>query len=196
MKLTYEMLPESAQKAYDQTNKIRKGSMFIAVALSAVLLIIFSVKHKEFKNFMDVLSSAFFVGCLIHGFIHAEMLLKPLIKKFLKSLLKIYFPPIVIISAVMLSFGFLVAMLIGAPCMIIDLIMYLKKKPLVYSFELGSFMKLKAVQEEIQAMAMQDMRYSQEDVQTKITKLKQMFDDGLITENEYSQKKAELLSNI
>lgn len=191
MKLTYEMLPESAQKAYTHTDKIRKGSMFIAIALSAVCLIIFSVKHKEFKNLMDILSSALFVGCLIHGFIHAEMLLKPLIKKFLKSLLKIYFPPIVIISAVMLSFGFLIAMLIGAPCMIIDLIMYLKKKPLVYSFEIGSFMKLKAVQDEIQ-----EMKYSQEDVQTKITKLKQMFDDGLITENEYSQKKTELLSNI
>ncbi|MCM1507387.1 MAG: SHOCT domain-containing protein [Ruminococcus flavefaciens] len=195
MKLTYEMLPESAQKAYDQTNKIRKGSMFIAIILSVIFLIVDLVSSKN-QGFMNTLFFSFLGGCCIHGLIHSAVLLKSLFTKFLKSLLKIYFPPLMLISAIMLCVGFTFAMFIGAPCMIADLIMYLKKKPLVYSCELGSFLKLKAVQEEIQAMEMQNMRYSQDDVQTKITKLKQMFDDGLITENEYNQKKAELLSNI
>ena len=195
MKVTYETLPESAQKAYNQTDKIRRVSMFIAIGLSVVLMIIFGVSG-ETKNFIELLASSLLAGCCIHGLIHAEMLLKPLIKKFLKSLLKIYFPPIMLISAMMLCFGLTFAMFIGAPCMIIDLVLYLKKKPLVYPSEVGSFLKLKAVQEEMQAMAMQEMRYPQEDAQTKIIKLKQMLDDGLITEDEYSQKKAELLSNI
>lgn len=196
MKVTYETLPESAQKAYNQTNKIRRVSMFIAVILSVIFLIIDCFdKNKKF-GFIDSIMFSLLSGCCIHGLIHAEMLLKPLIKKFLKSLLKIYFPPIMLISAIMLGCGVTFAMFIGAPCMIIDLILYLKKKPLVYSFEIGSFLKLKAVQEEMQAMAMQEMRYSQEDEHTKIVKLKQMLDDGLITEDEYNQKKAELLSNI
>lgn len=195
MKVTYETLPESAQKAYNQTNKIRKVSMFIAIILSIICLIADLVSGKN-QGFMNTLVFSLLGGCCIHGLIHAEMLLKSLVKRFLKSLLKIYFPPIMLISAVMLCIGITFAMFIGAPCMIIDLILYLKKKPLVYSFEIGSFLKLKAVQEEMQAMAMQEMRYPQEDAQTKIIKLKQMFDDGLITEDEYNQKKAELLSSI
>ncbi len=195
MKVTYETLPESAQKAYNQTNKIRRVSMFIAIILSVIFLIIDGISSKN-KNFMNILTSSLLGGCCFHGLIHAEMLLKSLIKKFLKSLLKIYFPPIMLISAVMLCLGLTFAMFIGAPCMIIDLILYLKKKPLVYSFEIGSFLKLKAVQEEMQVMAMQEMRYTQEDAQTKIIKLKHMLDDGLITEDEYNQKKTELLSNI
>lgn len=195
MKVTYETLPESAQKAYNQTDKIRRVSMFIAIGLSVVFLIIFGVSG-ETKNFLDLLASSLFAGGCIHGLIHSEMLLKPLIKKFLKSLLKIYFLPLMFINAMILSFGLVFAVLTGAPCMIIDLVLYLKKKPLVYSFEVGSFLKLKAVQEEMQVMAMQEMRYSQEDAQTKIIKLKQMLDDGLITEDEYNQKKTELLSTI
>ena len=195
MKVTYETLPESAQKAYNQTNKIRRVSMFIAIGLSVICLIVDLVSGKN-ENFINTFVFSLIGGGCIHGLIHAEMLLKPLIKKFLKSLLKIYFPPLMLISAIMLCLGLTFAMFIGAPCMIIDLVLYLKKKPLVYPFEIGSFLKLKAVQEEMQVMAMQEMRYPQEDTQTKIIKLKQMLDDGLITEDEYNQKKTELLSTI
>lgn len=195
MKVTYEALPESAQKAYNQRSKIRKVSMFIAIVLSVIIFIVLLASGKG-KNFIDVLATSLVGGCCIHGLIHAEMLWIPLFKKFLKSLLKIYFPPIPIINAVILCIAMWGSMLAGALCMIADLILYLKKKPLVYSFEIGSFLNLKAVQEEMQIMAMQEMSYPQEDVQTKIIKLKQMFDDGLITENEYNQKKSELLSSL
>ena len=196
MKVTYETLPESAQKAYNQTNKIRKVSLFIAIGLSVVFLIIFGVSG-ETKNFMELLLCSLLAGCCIHGLIHALMIIKPLFKKFLKSLLKIYFPPLMIINGAIFAVVTWFAMcFLGIPCMIIDLVLYLKKKPLVYPSEVGSFLKLKAVQEEMQVMAMQEMRYPQEDAQTKIVKLKQMLDDGLITEDEYNQKKTELLSTI
>ena len=158
-KVTYEMLPESAQKAYRQTDKIRKVSMFIAIGLSVISMIyglVTSQKINIAENFVFSLIS----GCCIHGLIHAEMMLKELGKKVLKSLFTIVFLPV---NLIFFGIGIAVAMVfIGAPCMIIDLILYLKKKPLVYPFETKSFLKLKAVQEELEAKKLQEMMKSQE----------------------------------
>lgn len=64
MKVTYEMLPSTAQKAYNQTDKIRRVSMFIAIGLSVVFMVIFGVSG-ETKNFIELLASSLLAGCCI-----------------------------------------------------------------------------------------------------------------------------------
>ncbi|MBD5159846.1 MAG: hypothetical protein HDT23_06365 [Ruminococcus sp.] len=136
MSKSYEELSDRAKEAYQKRNKVRRTSMFIAIGLIVICMIISLISGDPFQ---ESLLGSVLLGCLIHGFIHTEFLLKDRIKKFFKSMITIVFFPF---NAIMLSLALVVAFFVGFPCLIIDLILYLTKKPLVYSFENESLAKI------------------------------------------------------
>ena len=186
--IKYEQMPPSAQKSYDMTNKVRVVSMFIAAALTVFLSIRGIIKGSGVDIF------TFMLGGVIHYFIHAEFLLK----KLMNSLGILGILAFLIISV----FG----MYTGWIFMIVDFILFLMKKPCIYPFENESFLLSKKAQEEIDAINLQATAnaYAQavreingtDNIKDSLEQLKEMLDNGLITESEYEAKKAELLGRL
>ena len=186
--IKYEQMPPSAQKSYDMTNKVRVVSMFIAAALTVFLSIRGIIKGSGVDIF------TFMLGGVIHYFIHAEFLLK----KLMNSLGILGILAFLIISV----FG----MYTGWIFMIVDFILFLMKKPCIYPFENESFLLSKKAQEEIDAINLQATAnaYAQavreingtDNIKDSLEQLKEMLDNGLITESEYEAKKAELLERL
>ena len=87
---------------------------------------------------------------------------------------------------------------IGFIFLIADTVFFFIKKPLIYPFEHKCFLDSKKAQEEIQAAAYSEMmrRANSENNMEKIRKLKEMMEQGVITEEEFNRKKTELLDKI
>lgn len=199
MKITYEQLPEAAKQAYLKANKARKLTMFLCIAATILFLIAFLPNVKE-MSFFGVIFGAIFAGSMLQGVVHALSITKSIYFKLKKH----------IISMIILAPVLLVIPLIPLCCFaeagfvfeIIDIILFIQKKPLIYEIENSLFLDSKAVQEEIETAQqeelyrniMQDL--TSENPSQKMTQLRQMLEDGLITEEDYNQKKAELLKNM
>lgn len=187
--IKYEQMPPSAQKSYNVTNKVRVVSMFIGIAITLICII----RHFVTGDNESILF-CFMLGGIIHYFIHSEFLLK----KLMNSLGIIGILAFLIISV----FG----MYTGWIFMIVDFILFLMKKPCIYPFENESFLLSKKAQEEIDAINLQATAnaYAQavreingtDNIKDSLEQLKEMLDNGLITESEYEAKKAELLERL
>lgn len=133
--ITYEMLSANQQAEYDKTNKIRKITMFFALILSVVLFIFTFVASVSDSGFKGAVVTGFFVMhlvCgLIHGLMHSALIFKWVFKK-------IPFP----ISLAGALVVYMIGGFIGIYLLIIDFILFIKKKPLVYPFEVQLFTKL------------------------------------------------------
>lgn len=199
MKITYEQMPETAKKAYRKADKFRKITLFLCLAITVLFLILFA-KVFEGSALLEGIFSAFLVGSMLQGLVHALPLTKSIYFKLKKWIVDmIIFAPVLLVIPL---FPLVLFLYIGFVFEILDLILFIRKKPLVYGFENSLFLDSKAAQEEIQAEqqkelyknAMQEL--TSENPNQKMIQLRQMLDNGLITEEEYHQKKTELLKNM
>ena len=186
--IRYEQLPPSAQKDYNNTNKLRVIIMFVGYAIT----IFFIIRGVIKGNGVDL--GAILFGGIIPGIIHLEFVFKKIARTL--GIVGIF---------VSLFFIFPAALVTGWVFLIADLILYLLKKPCIYPFENASFVYYsKKAQEELEAMnfnatvnayaqAVKEINGSGTDnVKDGLAQLKDMLDNGLITENEYKAKKAQL----
>lgn len=87
---------------------------------------------------------------------------------------------------------------IGFIFTIIDTVLFILKKPLIYHFEYKHFVELDSVQQIIQNLNA-EAEIQENDKNNAIgnlQKLKEMLDNGLISEAEYEQKKSEVLNKF
>ena len=196
MKITYEQMPETAKKAYHKADKFRKVTLFLSLAVTVLFLILFAQISEGSQGFF----MAVFSGGMLQGVIHALPLTKSIyfkLKKWIVDMI-IFAPVLLVVPLFPLAFS----MYIGFIFEILDLILFIRKKPLVYGIENSLFLDSKAAQAEIQAEqektfyknAMQEL--ASEDLNQKMIQLRQMLENGLVTEEEYNQKKTELLKNM
>ena len=84
--------------------------------------------------------------------------------------------------------------------MIANVIRFVLKKPLFFAFEVDEFIRKEAAQNyntAATAAAYNNVMVQQNTNATQnLTELKEMLDNGLITESEYDIKKAEILSRM
>ena len=133
--ITYEMLSANQQAEYDKTNKIRKITMFFALILSIVLFLFTFFSSVSDSGFKGAVVTGFFVMHLVCGLIHGLMHFALIFKWVFK---KIPFP----ISLAGALVVYMIGGVIGIYLLIIDFILFIKKKPLVYPFEVQLFTKL------------------------------------------------------
>ena len=93
---------------------------------------------------------------------------------------------LIVVPAFGIMFGFVYE--------IVDTVLFLRKKPLVYQRELKHFMETKQAQAEIEAALTAEA--NSETVMANLQKLKEMAEQGVITEEEFNQKKAEMMARI
>lgn len=183
--IRYEDMPPSAQKAYDSTNSTRKLTMFVGGIgfIVAVLALLFGSVFDAQKGAAVMLPAAMIT--MIPGFVHAHLHFR----KFLSS------------GLIGLIIWFIAVMFIGGyGCVIflaMDIVRYIRKKPLISKSEHHFFLETPAAQQEMMAAAMADIgRQSGTSAAEKLRQLKEMLDSGIITESEFNAKKAELLERM
>lgn len=188
--ISFEEMPPSAQKAYKVTNVVRKGAMFIGWVVFVLLYIFLIVDHNENNGITDWLFGPLLGAGMLSGIIHGEFLYKKVFRTFT-----------VILFLIALSISAFFAMIfgyIGFIFLIVDTILFFKKKPLIYKYEHHNFLDSKKAQAEMESAAYNEVlnTFNSDDAMIKLQQLKEMMEQGTITEEEYNQKKAELLERI
>lgn len=196
--ITYEDMPQSAQKSYRLTNTIRKVLMFLGWIISGGFFLCgtFSMIVYQDFSFGEVLFLTYVTGGLILGLVHCEFLFKSLFKSiWILFLVGIFF----------LGFILTYAIFAGGAYLIIDTILFIRKKPLIYSFENKYFLQTAQAQAEMEldyqksmvnAVATAATAGNGATAKNDLQHLKDMLDQGLITEAEFNKKKKELLERI
>lgn len=188
-KITFEELPPSAQKAYKQTNIIRTITLFITLGITAVLSVIF------FKDggIIGGIGGALVVASLVQGNVHMEFVYRKCIRSW--GIIGLLLCVLVFTFTYFLMSAFVIA----------DIVLLIMRKPLIYPFENKCFLQNRAAQAELQweydtavmaAAFNNSAQNSSESAMENIQKLKEMHEQGIITEDEFNSKKAELLGRI
>lgn len=190
--ITYELLPDYAKKAYKRTDLLRKISG-IAAWIFTLLVFIYMLKMPD-HNFVTLLIAlvfSFFLGCSLHGLVHFGFTLK---KMFSQNIL---------IGLIALNLLLIASQFTGGIHLIIDTIRFIQKKPLIRDSELHHFVH--EIPVVYQTYDVTPTEYSAEPTRTttaqdKLTSdlqtLKSLYEQGLITEDEYNKKKSTLLDSI
>lgn len=190
--IKFEDMPQSAQKAYKLTNNIRKVLMFIGWIAFVGWFIAGVYSMIVSKDFAvgELLFMCYMLAGFVPGLVHCEFLFKKLFKSiWILFLVGIFFLGFIITFALFAGGAFLIA----------DTILFIKKKPLIYSFEHKYFLQTEDAQAEMVVDAlsgMGDVASSSDAAKNDLQNLKAMLDQGLITEKEFNDKKKELLERI
>lgn len=192
-KLTYESLPPSAQQSYNFHANIRKLLMFLGWGVAALLEVMSIIDLIRGEGDIQMLLyGSILIGGILLGAAHS---VHYVINTF-KTCMRIIplFPADLVISFIAASFVWIAFCMASGVLLIIDTILFICKKPLIYPFEMKHFLQSKAAQAEILASAANES-YSEE-VMKDLENLKSMLEKGLITQKEFDDKKAELLELI
>ncbi|MBR4084247.1 MAG: SHOCT domain-containing protein [Lachnospiraceae bacterium] len=197
--ISYNDMPPSAQRSYRITNTTRKIVMFIGwIIVLLVLISLFAVKVLKTAdiNMLSVAFLALIFFFVIHAlFIHLEFVYKTIYSK-------LWWIGIIIL----IPFVWTVAGLFSWVFLLVDTILFLLKKPLIYPFENKYFIRTRDAVDEMriqyQAELVNAVNNSGSDVPnnadtiSKLQELKELLDRGLITEEEFNRKKNEVLDRI
>lgn len=123
-------LPKSIRRSYNITNGVRTATMFIGWVLTVVLFI-YSLTSGQ-KGFANIVFAPIFGAGFIHGAFHAEFLYKKAFNKL--GLIIGFFASV---------FIFMIAAYAGFIFLIVDTVLFILKKPLIYPFEDKNFLIVK-----------------------------------------------------
>ncbi|MCM1006596.1 MAG: hypothetical protein NC485_01490 [Ruminococcus flavefaciens] len=127
----FENMPETIQEWYKSTNFTRKIALWLCIAIIPVLCILFLLNGfiEGITDFFQMLIMSVYLPGFLYGFVHFGWILKYMWERFKVT---IVIPPLFII---LFGFPIMAIMLVGGVFIIIDAIRFIKKKPLVYSWE-------------------------------------------------------------
>jgi hypothetical protein len=188
--ITFNELPKSAQKAYKVSNILRKVTMFLSIIIAVVCMFGFSKSDGIFNSIFAGLA----LGGVIRGIVHYEFILKAIMRKTIQvGVIGLLFGLFICYLLICLTVPFL-----GFIFVVVDLVLFILKKPLVYQFENKFFLNSKAVKEEMAYIVWNDLQKSNDgdNAMEMLQKLKEMAEQGVITDEEFNIKKAELLERI
>lgn len=183
----YNLLAPYQKEAYDKKNKRNKRLLIVGWIVGAVTAILVVVNFGVFKDIKDIFEAllgclviGLYVGGIFPGLAHFGFLLKKI--KFDSAIL------LGIFIIMLYSALFSAAVFTGWICLIIDTILFIMKKPLIYRWEDKRVLA--------KAEVPVGMVVSDPSAADKLHELKNMLDSGLITEAEFDRKKDELLNNL
>lgn len=184
----YNSLAPYQKEMYDKCNKGNKGALFVAWGIAAVLFVVLFIKGITIGDPLGGVGAGLGIGILIGGLFPGIAHLGFLFKKIgfhgailLWIVLGIF---ILMIYAILL----MVIWYAGAIFFIIDTILFLMKKPLIYRWE----DKRVLAKAETEAGAYMPSPSAAD----QLNELNQMLTDGLITQEEFDAKKVEIMSRL
>lgn len=212
MAISYEEMVPAAQEAFNKENNLRIKVLkatwvgLAAVVVGIVLLIIggfisvftgsIPTSIKEFSFSMMIIG---IIPLCILGIVHSKFTIKKIWNA----------TPVIVFNWVFAVIALTVVLTIACLCSMIyvvkDTVRYFQKKPLVYSSEHNEFMKTREAQQEIAYYNAVNTAYDEEiakkeadnaAVEESLVKLKEMYDNSLISADEYERKKSELLNRM
>lgn len=191
--IAFEDMPPSAQEAYKKSCQSRKISLFVSCLGIILFIPCFGSAMSGGSDDAIAVFPFLFLLCCVHGWAHMHLHFKSLPRKLGIIGVLVWFWA-TYISGALASLVFI----------IMDIRKLFKKEPLVAPSEHKYFLESPAAQAELLAMASSELdranSYDQqklaEDTMENIKKLKEMFDSGIITEEEFNRKKSELLELI
>lgn len=127
-------LPKSIRKKYNLTNGVRTVTLFLGWIIAAVLFI-YSLGSGH-KGFANIFFAPLFGGGFIHGLFHAEFVFKNAFKKLG-----------LVIGFFLSGLIFTIAAYSGFIFIIIDTVLFILKKPLIYPFEDKHFLVVEDIAE-------------------------------------------------
>lgn len=197
----YSSLAPYQKEVYDKWNKSNRMALFAGWILGAIVAIVFlgtmtsgMSSGSGFSDMVSVIFSAVLMGVVIGGFLPGVAHLGFLFKKIKLDTALL----LIIVFGILVLFVYLFILVIimytGWIFFIIDTILFILKKPLIYRWE-DKRVLAKALE---QAGLYQDAAPSQTASSTadQLTELNQMLSSGLITQEEFDAKKAEILARM
>lgn len=151
--ITYENLPPSAQKSYRLLNNVRKVTLFlswIGVPALIILALVVSIKDGRFpEKFTEDFILSFFLGTALQGLFHSFYIVKAVLEKLRTPIVILSIFTLILYLFIVIGIPFFTAMFAGLIFTIIDTIRLLKKKPLVYNWEMRFFLLERQAQAEM-----------------------------------------------
>lgn len=197
----YNSLASYQKEVYDKWNKGNRMALFAGWILGAIVAIVFLGAMTSgmgsvsgFSDMVSVIFSAVLMGVVIGGFLPGVAHLGFLFRKIKLDTALL----LIIVFGILVLFVYLFILVIimytGWIFFIIDTILFILKKPLIYRWE-DKRVLAKALE---QAGLYQDAVPSQTASSTadQLTELNQMLSSGLITQEEFDAKKAEILARM
>lgn len=197
-KITYEELPSLAREIVLKKEKGRKLRLFVQWALIAVA-IVYSVvcgianaakgDGEEAAVSFGLIIVFVIIISTISGLDHLGYLFKKAVKHGIGLIIILGLWYIVVFASI-----FTLAYLGGWIFLIVDSVLFFMKKQLISQSEIARILESERVQAGLLVQA-----YGGADVPSaadRLAELREMLDNGLITEEEFNAKKAELLNNF
>lgn len=181
---------EAFDRLFNAKHKTRKIIFFISCGIAVLNFFAVMISNLGSGFGFAVALAAFLsftYGFGLLGLNHGWHSLKDLFKK------------IPFLFAIVIAFFVAAcAVLVGGIYAVVDTVYLILKKPLVFKYERKEIFESDEIQEILVRSAMRELSASAsaENNMEKLRKLKEMKDEGVITEEEYNAKKAELLENI
>lgn len=193
-KINLDDLTPTMRKAYDKENSLRKKALLISSIAGLVWGIVMMIAIPNTMNFFEriMVALAFWysAGSIVMGIVHKR-----------RWFINInYIIPIIPFGWIVMYFTLIPVIFIGFVILPLDVILFFMKKPLVRNSEIMKICNTDEVAAEAlghaAAEAYLDSVNNNKTSTDKLNELKQMLDNGLITEEEFNKKKSELLDRI
>lgn len=125
-------LPRAIRRSYKITNGVRTAALFIAW-LIAVILLVFSVVNGD-VSLNGLVFGPICIGGLVTGLVHGGFAYKKAFANFG-----------IVIGLVLSAFAYIGFSLAGGIFLVVDTILFIQKKPLIYGFEDKNFISLENI---------------------------------------------------
>ncbi len=190
----YNSLASYQKEAYDKWNKGNKRGLIAGWILEAIVTVIvlnlsitYVTKNGESLSVIEVFQDIFF-GALIGGIFPGAVHLSFLFKK-VKLGLFIFNIIVYLLIVALIFYG-------GWIFLVIDTVLFIIRKPLIYIWE-DKLVLTKADQDEwARSSIARFQTTSTASTADKLNELTQMLNSGLITQEEFDAKKAEIMSRM
>lgn len=197
----YNSLAPYQKEVYDKRNKGNRMALFAGWILGAIVAIAYLrmmtsgiSSGSGFSDMVSVIFSSVIIGVVVGGILPGVAHLGFLFRKIKLNTALLLTILLGIFVLFVYLFILVIIMYTGWIFFIIDTILLIMKKPLIYRWE-DKRVLTKALE---QAVLYQDAAPSQTAPSTadQLTELNQMLSSGLITQEEFDAKKAEILERM
>lgn len=184
----YNSLSSFQKEVYDKCNRGNKGALFAAWGIAAILFVILFIKGISIGDPLGGIGVGLAIGVLVGGLLPGIAHLGFLFKKIglgntilLWILLGIF---ILMLYAIIL----MVIWYAGSICFIVDTILFIMKKPLIYRWEDKRILA--------KAAAAAPVYQGAPSASEQLNELNQMLNSGTIKQEEFEAKKAEIMARM
>ncbi len=183
-KIKYEDLTPAMKKAYDKENKLRKIWLIIGLIVGVLFGVIIVNISQETVDPTDIVVGVVFawmMSAIIVGAAHQRRWFSNIKKNM----------PLIPFGLIAMYFTLIPAGMLGYGLVPIDIVRLIIRKPLIFNSEIPNIVDTEEVAEEAYMQAARE-----QSVTAKLNELKQMLDNGLISKEDFENKKAEILNNM